>query len=532
MRPSSRLLLNRSLFGSLTLGLITLANQAAASVNSVLLLREGSPTSSGLVRSIHSVSANSSGQWAASVALDGNPDIRAFVGLAASSTNAPDVLLQVNTAPAMLRQVAFKSAFFMHPSGRIVSSSTVFAGACIPMASPSKGFSDSLWVDDQARTLEWRTASGKTAWRSLLPIGLTGDTNFAWIGGLGSRDEMMPFSNGLFIGNLNGTFVRPVLTRLSEIPGLPTSTPIDPERPVILAHVAPDEESFIASIRLKGPERRNEVIVKGTRNGDNFMITPHFGTSMIRKGSAVSGTNAPSATWLSFNRVGVGSTAESKYWFVSGTAAPMEGPPISLILQGSEGQSVRQSVLLKSNDVLNGTSITGPFSHVAMNRDGDIAVACSISILGTRQRALVVNRRIVLRQGDDLPLGVASNGTTIYGDMTNILGQHNMVLSDRAANGSLTVFVVANVEPRETSSDPGVTPDGRIQALYKIVVPKILVAGCAADFDSDGHVTVSDIFTFLAAWFAGNPSADVNGSGNVAVNDIFEFLALWFSGCS
>lgn len=53
---------------------------------------------------------------------------------------------------------------------------------------------------------------------------------------------------------------------------------------------------------------------------------------------------------------------------------------------------------------------------------------------------------------------------------------------------------------------------------------------CTADFDHSGTVGVQDIFSYLAAWFAGDPAADIN-SGGVSVQDLFEFLALWFAGC-
>lgn len=54
---------------------------------------------------------------------------------------------------------------------------------------------------------------------------------------------------------------------------------------------------------------------------------------------------------------------------------------------------------------------------------------------------------------------------------------------------------------------------------------------CAADFNGAGGLTVQDIFDFLAAYFAGEPSADFNGVGGLSVQDIFEFLAAYFAGC-
>lgn len=49
-----------------------------------------------------------------------------------------------------------------------------------------------------------------------------------------------------------------------------------------------------------------------------------------------------------------------------------------------------------------------------------------------------------------------------------------------------------------------------------------------ADFDRDGEVTVGDIFSFLAAWFAGEPAATEFG-GSPGVPAIFAFLTVWFA---
>jgi hypothetical protein len=54
---------------------------------------------------------------------------------------------------------------------------------------------------------------------------------------------------------------------------------------------------------------------------------------------------------------------------------------------------------------------------------------------------------------------------------------------------------------------------------------------CAADFDCDGTVAVADVFAFINAWFAGDPSADIDGVNGLQVADIFAFLNTWFGGC-
>lgn len=50
---------------------------------------------------------------------------------------------------------------------------------------------------------------------------------------------------------------------------------------------------------------------------------------------------------------------------------------------------------------------------------------------------------------------------------------------------------------------------------------------CPCDWDYSGERTVSDIFAFLASWFAGQ--GDFDGDGANQVGDIFEFLGCWFA---
>jgi hypothetical protein len=54
---------------------------------------------------------------------------------------------------------------------------------------------------------------------------------------------------------------------------------------------------------------------------------------------------------------------------------------------------------------------------------------------------------------------------------------------------------------------------------------------CYANFDRFGGLAISDIFTYLNAWFGGSPFADTNHSGQLEIQDIFDFLSLWFAGC-
>lgn len=54
---------------------------------------------------------------------------------------------------------------------------------------------------------------------------------------------------------------------------------------------------------------------------------------------------------------------------------------------------------------------------------------------------------------------------------------------------------------------------------------------CPADQNSDGALTVQDIFAFLTLWFQGDLGADFDSSGQNSVADIFSYLSAWFAGC-
>lgn len=75
----------------------------------------------------------------------------------------------------------------------------------------------------------------------------------------------------------------------------------------------------------------------------------------------------------------------------------------------------------------------------------------------------------------------------------------------------------------------GVAPGGTSPAY--VAQPAAVGSACRADFNCDGGVAVSDIFSFLTAWFASDPRADFNGAGGIGVSDIFDFLNAWFAGC-
>jgi len=74
-------------------------------------------------------------------------------------------------------------------------------------------------------------------------------------------------------------------------------------------------------------------------------------------------------------------------------------------------------------------------------------------------------------------------------------------------------------------------PGTPTEITFDVPVPTGDPVNCPSDFDDDGIHEVSDIFAFLAAWFAVDPSAEFDGVPGIEVSDIFAFLGLWFGGC-
>lgn len=53
---------------------------------------------------------------------------------------------------------------------------------------------------------------------------------------------------------------------------------------------------------------------------------------------------------------------------------------------------------------------------------------------------------------------------------------------------------------------------------------------CAADFNGDGSIDVTDVRAFFKAWSTGNPFANVIYNGEVDGSDIDPFYRVWSSG--
>jgi hypothetical protein len=104
--------------------------------------------------------------------------------------------------------------------------------------------------------------------------------------------------------------------------------------------------------------------------------------------------------------------------------------------------------------------------------------------------------------------GPTGTGSTISGATNNVLG----ILAASGADTGRYRCVIAH-------------PCGVVTS------DAAALSMCPADFDCNGQVMIQDIFSFLNAWFAGDPRSDFNATPGLSVQDIFDYLNAWFAGC-
>lgn len=54
---------------------------------------------------------------------------------------------------------------------------------------------------------------------------------------------------------------------------------------------------------------------------------------------------------------------------------------------------------------------------------------------------------------------------------------------------------------------------------------------CHADFDQNGFITITDLFSFLNGWLSADPFTQFNNSAGQTTQNILDFLAAWYNGC-
>jgi glucose/arabinose dehydrogenase len=149
------------------------------------------------------------------------------------------------------------------------------------------------------------------------------------------------------------------------------------------------------------------------------------------------------------------------------------------------------------------------------------------------------DRAFVTLSGSTFEPGIAGKKIVEFGFGSN--GAVNLgprTLLEYTGAGQSTVAALAAGPDGLYFSDlypdtPGGNPTATGASVWRVRWTGVrpCVGGCAADFNADGSLTPTDLFAFITAYFAGNPTADFDGSGVRGPEDLFTFFAAFFAGC-
>ncbi len=232
-----------------------------------------------------------------------------------------------------------------------------------------------------------------------------------------------------------------------------------------------------------------------TRFSNNANLTVRVATAVTSQPSPISVCAGSPATF-SFTSVGTGRTYQ---WRKGGVNIPSATSASYTIPVTAASDSDTYDCVVTGTC---GSDTTAPAA---------LSVCDAVSITAQPASVLVC------------PTGTATLSVTATGGFLNYQWRKATVAIPGATGSSLLISPV-------TAADLASYDCVVSNCCQSIPSNPATVGRCIADFNCSGAVSVQDIFDFLAAWFAGTPSADINGGG-IGVQDIFDFLSAWFTGC-
>lgn len=131
-----------------------------------------------------------------------------------------------------------------------------------------------------------------------------------------------------------------------------------------------------------------------------------------------------------------------------------------------------------------------------------------------------------VQQGQTVVLAVTATGADSYQWTRN---GATLVNGGRISGATGPMLTISDVRPGDAGAYR-VTVANACSSVQSDPADLAVSVPCAADHDGNGQVEASDIFAFLADWFAGDPAAYFFG-GSFGVSALLAFLDEWFSGC-
>lgn len=473
------------------------ASATAAPPGLVLLLREGDTTPSGAVARIRDCTINGVGGHAATIIVeDAASGLHAVWG--SRFPSATGTLLAVEGSSAGIRQMSFEDAGLgLADNGSVSFSAFLDRGDCASSAY-SHGYRDSVWSGTTPLAVQDEPL-GTRLWNSLTQVNCTPGGRVFWLGESGLPGQP-PDVTGLYYWAPAG----PVLVFSKGASVLqPTGSANLSVAFVRTASLVPTGNSGFGIVRLSGASATTDEAMVQSSTSSNKVVRVLGAGQWIREGSPVQG-GIGGESWRQLGLLATPGSGTNVLFAMSGVTSGTANRN-EIVVSGS---STSSPVVFREGDAYSGQIVAGPIEHVAMNGKGSVVVGARIA--GGTQEALFLDRTMLIRQGDRVPLERVPPGQQPrLGTLTNFLGVNTVAVS---ANGAVarnvtSVYFIVNVQPDANDYDPGIVYDDRIECMYRIDIVTPLQAIATEPF------ALGEFYVFLNGWLAGDAASDFDGSG-------------------
>jgi len=470
----------------LVLSLTTLLAVGAFAEDPVALIVEGQ-TATGLpagqtVGSIATPSVNQGGGWAFNFnATDGTNTIGTIWG---NATGGPGNLIRAEGTFPPYEQGSYES-FWGFGGGGVSAYSAISTN----IDNGATGL-DGVWIDDVPVAVEEEVFPHQAGfwWSFGSRPGVTEDGIPYFVGGITDAQGGSTDFRGLFYG----LDAAPVFLGGDSLPGLPA--PLTPSAsPGFDFRYSAFGSHFICEVDMD----------TGSSSNDGAMVFDGAGLlidgQLVQEGSpvpAVAG-GLPGENWANFDYVGV---SEDGGYMITGDTSGDTSTDEFVLINGV--------IVLREGDAINGYTLSGSIEGGFMNDSGDFAVVWDVNLPGGENvEALIFNGQVALLEGDYVDTdgdGLPNNDSTV----DNFTGIASLVVSDRAADNSVSVYFTADVsmpDPPSSARTGKILPADEADGLdepYEIESSTVVVVEIGYGLTFGGAVPV------MLSEFRCDPQAD------------------------
>jgi hypothetical protein len=479
-------MLKNSYILCLVLSLTTLLASGALAEDPVALVVEGQ-TATGLpagqiVDSIATPSANQGGGWAFNFnASDGTNTIGTIWG---NATGGPGNLIRTEGTFPPYQQVSYES--FWGFGGGGVSS---YSPSSTNIDDGTTGL-DGVWLDDVPVAVEEEVFTHLVGywWSFGSRPGVTEDGIPYFVGGITDTQGGSTDIRGLFYGH----DAAPVFLGGDSLPGLPAPL-TSSASPGFDFRFSAFGSHFICEVDMDTGSSSDDLAM--VFDGAGLLIDGQ----LVQEGSPVPAVAGGllGENWAAFDYVGV---SEDGDYMITGDTSGDTSRDEFVLINGV--------IVMREGDAINGYTLSGSIEKGFMNDSGDFAVVWDVDLpTGENVEALIFNGQVALLEGDYVDTdgdGLPNEDSTV----DNFTGIASLVVADRAADNSVSVYFTADVSmpdpppaPRAGKILPANEEDG-LDEPYEVESSTVVVVEIGYGLTFGGAVPV------MLSEFLCDPQAD------------------------